>query len=385
MTTKGPLSGLVVLDLSRVLAGPYATMVFADLGARVIKIETPAGGDDARHFGPFINKKSAYFMSLNRGKESITLNLKQSEDLKTFEHLVGQADILVENYRPGTMEKLGLGWDKLKSINPRLIYAAISGFGHTGPYSQRAAYDMVVQGMGGIMSVTGHEGGEPTRVGTSIGDISAGLFGVTGILSALYERQQSGQGMMVDVSMLDCQVAMLENAIARYTADHVIPGPLGARHPSITPFAAFKAQDGYIIIAAGNDILFEKLCDAIKRPELYKDNRFTNSAERTKHSDDLTLELNKTLAMSSVDAWLTILETAGIPSGPINTIEHVLNDPQVNARNMVISTNDPTSGSVTMAGNPIKLSRFSDPVTRPPAPELDADRDRILSLISNDN
>jgi len=381
MTHKGPLSGLVVLDLSRVLAGPYATMVFADLGARVIKIETPGGGDDARHFGPFINKKSAYFMSLNRGKESIALNLKLSDDVKTFKQLVSHADILVENYRPGTMEKLGLGWDKLKSINPRLIYAAISGFGHTGPYSRRAAYDMVVQGMGGIMSVTGHDGGEPTRVGTSIGDISAGLFGVTGILSALYERQQSGQGTMVDISMLDCQVAMLENAIARYTADHVIPEPLGARHPSITPFAAFKAQDDYIIIAAGNDVLFEKLCNAIKRPELYEDNRFTNNAQRTKHSDDLTVELNKTLAKSSADTWLTILETAGIPSGPINNIEQVLNDPQVNARNMVISTDDPTSGSVTMAGNPIKLSRFPDPATRPPAPELDGDRERILSSL----
>jgi len=381
MTTEGPLSGIIVLDLSRVLAGPYATMVLSDLGARVIKIETPVTGDDARHFGPFIKGKSAYFMSLNRGKESMALNLKQDDDRAVFEKLVGKADILVENYRPGTMDKLGFGWNRLKSINPQLIYAAISGFGHSGPYSKRAAYDMVVQGMGGIMSVTGHEGGEPTRVGTSIGDISAGLFGATGILGALYERQKSGKGMMVDVAMLDCQVAMLENAIARYTADHIVPGPLGARHPSITPFAAFKASDGDIIIAAGNDALFEKLSIAINRPDLSNDPRFKNNAARTENHDQLTDIINQSLEQDSVENWLAVLDQAGVPSGPINNVEQVLNDPHVNARNMVITAEDGQSGTVTMAGNPVKLSRYPDPETRPPAPDLDQDRERILSSL----
>ncbi|NQU55907.1 MAG: CoA transferase, partial [Rhodospirillales bacterium] len=222
MSIQGPLTGITVIDLTRVLAGPYCTMVLADLGARVLKVETPAGGDDARNFGPFIGtedkQKSAYFMSLNRGKESIALNLKDDADKLIFEQLLIEADILVENYRPGTMEKLGYGWDTLHEKYPRLIYAAASGFGHSGPYSKRPAYDLVVQGMGGVMSLTGHPGGEPTRVGTSVGDITAGLFTTIGINAALYHRQQSGLGQKIDVSMLDCQVAILENAIARYAA-----------------------------------------------------------------------------------------------------------------------------------------------------------------------
>ncbi|MCM0021801.1 MAG: CoA transferase, partial [Tagaea sp.] len=258
--TQGPLSGVTVVDLTRVLAGPYCTMVLLDLGARVIKVEPPKVGDDARAFGPFLKGKSAYFMSLNRGKESIALDLKNDADTAIFHDLLAAADVLVENYRPGTMEKLGLGWDALHARYPKLIYAAASGFGHSGPYSKRAAYDMVVQGMGGLMSVTGHPGGPPTRVGTSIGDITAGLFTAIGISSALFDRNRTGKGMKVDVAMLDCQIAILENAIARYFSTGQVPGPLGARHPSITPFEAFKAKDGHLIVAAGNDALFAKLC-----------------------------------------------------------------------------------------------------------------------------
>ena len=275
MPEKGPLSGITVIDLTRVLAGPYCTMMLADLGARVIKVETPHGGDDARHFGPFVETpdggKSAYFMSLNRGKESIALDLKKDADKVILESLLATADILVENYRPGAMEKLGFGWDRLHQAYPRLIYAAASGFGHSGPYSKRPAYDLVVQGMGGVMSLTGHPGGEPTRVGTSIGDITAGLFTTVGINAALFHRQNAGVGMKIDVAMLDCQVAILENAIARYAATGEVPGPIGARHPSITPFDAFKAADGYLIIAAGNDGLFAKLCGAVDRAELIAD------------------------------------------------------------------------------------------------------------------
>lgn len=381
MKRSGPLDNLLVLDLSRVLAGPYATMIMADLGARVIKIEVPETGDDARHFGPFVEGKSSYFMSLNRGKESIAMNLKNSEDCAIFEKLVAKADVLVENYRPGTMDKLGYGWEKLKELNPKLIYSAISGFGNSGPYRERAAYDMVVQGMGGIMSVTGLPEAPPVRVGTSVGDITAGLFGLNGILSALLNRERTGEGMMVDVGMLDCQVAILENAIGRYLAKGEVPQPMGAQHPSITPFEAFSARDGFVIIAAGNRSLFEKLCTALERPDLAADADFETNDLRTSNHARLKTELEATLAGRTVNEWLTILGDAGVPCGPINNVEQVVNDEHVNARNMIISSTDKAAGTIRMAGNPIKLSAFEDPAERAPAPDLDEDREAILRLI----
>ncbi|HJN25016.1 MAG TPA: CoA transferase [Rhodospirillales bacterium] len=387
-TSKGPLSGLTVIDLTRVLAGPYCTMVLADLGARVIKVETPAGGDDARHFGPFIETleggKSAYFMSLNRGKESIALNLKDDEDKRTFEGLLANADILVENFRPGTMEKLGYGWEVIHQKYPRLIYAAASGFGHSGPYSKRPAYDLVVQGMGGVMSLTGHPGSEPTRVGTSVGDITAGLFTTIGINAALYHREQTGEGQKIDVAMLDCQIAILENAIARYAATGESPGPIGARHPSITPFDAFKAADGYLIIAAGNDTLFSNACLAIGNPALAENPLFVTNQLRTEHHTALKDELEKALAAKTVVEWMAVLEQAGVPCGPINNVEQVLEDSQVLARNMVVSADDKVAGPLKMAGNPIKMSGFNDPATRDPAPDLDADRDKIIGELDKE-
>ena len=382
MDRTGPLEGLIVIDLSRVLAGPYATMVLADLGARVIKVEVPEIGDDARHFGPFVNGKSTYFSSLNRGKESIALNLKDPDDRDIFENLVSKGDVLVENFRAGTMDKLRYGWEALKALNPRLVYAAVSGFGNTGPYRQRPAYDMVVQAMGGIMSVTGQENSAtPTRVGTSVGDITAGLFGATGILAALHDRQRTGKGMMVDVGMFDCQVAILENAVSRYLAEGKIPGPLGARHPSITPFEAFRTEDDHVIIAAGNNVLFEKLCAAVNRGDLSKDPDFISNDLRTQNHARLKRELEKTLAEKPAREWLSILAGAGVPCGPINNIEQVVNDPHIVARNMIIHTKDPTAGEVRMAGNPIKLSVYQDVSERQPAPDLDADRARILNSL----
>lgn len=381
MSRAGPLDNLLVLDLTRVLAGPYATMVLADLGARVVKVEAPEVGDDARHFGPFINGKSAYFMSLNRGKESIVLNLKDAGDRTRFEKLVEIADVLVENYRPGTMEKLGYGWERLKQLNGKLVYAAISGFGHSGPYRERAAYDMVVQGMGGIMSVTGSPGSSPTRVGTSIGDITAGLFGVGGILAALLDRERTGEGTMVDVGMLDCQVAILENAIGRYLAHGDVPGPLGARHPSITPFDAFRAEDGYVIVAAGNDALFARLCKALDRGDLAGDPDFASNDLRTRNNARLKAEIEATLAGGPVESWLTLLGNAGVPSGPINDVAQVVNDEHVTARNMIIRTHDARAGLTRMAGNPVKLTGYDDPAERPPAPELDEHRAGILQLV----
>ncbi len=381
---RGPLDGIVVLDLTRVLAGPYCTLVLSDLGARVIKVETPKGGDDARHFGPFVKDRSAYFVSLNRGKESIALDLKAPSDRAIFERLLCITDVLVENFRPGAMEKLGYGYPALKPRFPRLIYAAASGFGHTGPYSRRPAYDMVVQGMGGIMSLTGHPGGSPTRVGSSVGDITAGLFTAIGVASALFHRARTGEGQMIDVAMLDCQVAILENAIARYTATGEVPGPLGARHPTITPFGAFAAADGHLIIAAGNDALFAKLCEALGRPDLVANPLFRTNPLRSEHNAALKDEMESALAKKNVTEWLTILEKAGVPCGPINNVAQVLADPHVRARNMVVTSEDPVAGTVTMAGNPIKMSVFADPATRGKAPDLDADRARILKELGLD-
>lgn len=381
MAISGPLSGITVLDLTRVLAGPYCTMMLGELGARVLKVEPPNGGDDARQFGPFINKKSAYFASLNRGKESIVLDLKQAADQEILRALLKNADVLVENYRAGTMEKLGFGWEDLHPEFPRLIYAATSGFGHTGPYAHRPAYDMVAQAMGGIMSLTGHPDSPPTRVGASVGDITAGLFTVIGVNAALLHRERTGEGMKVDVSMLDSQVAILENAISRYVVTNEVPGPLGARHPSIAPFGAFKAADDYLIAAAANNELYQKLCLALERPDLCEDPRFRDNPARIENVDALKTEIEAALARRPRDEWLAIFEEAGVPCSPINNVADVLHDPQVLARNMIVDIEGAKIGTVQAPGNPIKLSAFPDAKRRKAAPDLDGDRARILREI----
>ncbi len=281
--------------------------------------------------------------------------------------------MLVENFRPGTMEKLGYGWDDLHGRYPRLVYAAVSGFGHTGPLANRPAYDMVVQAMGGVMSITGHPDGPPTRVGTSIGDLTAGLFTAIGICSALFERDRTGEAAKIDVAMLDCQVAILENAIARYAATGEVPGPLGARHPSITPFAAFAASDGYFVIAAGNDSLFRRLCDVIGCPGVADDPRFATNALRTEHHAELQGELEQALQSHTVDEWLARLEAADLPCGPINDVAAVLAHPQVRARNMVVTVDDERLDGLEMAGNPIKNSLHPDAATRGRVPDLGQD------------
>lgn len=375
----GPLAGTLVLDLTRVLAGPYCTMVLADLGARVVKVEAPGRGDDARHIGPFIDGKSAYFMSLNRGKQSIALDLKNDDDRGIFEKLLARADVLVENFRPGAMGRMGLGWKDLHARFPKLVYASTSGFGQTGPESRRPAYDIVVQAMGGIMSLTGQPGGPPTRVGTSLGDIAAGLFTAVGIQAALLARNADGQGRLVDVAMLDAQVAILENAIARYAATGVAPGPLGSRHPSITPFEAFAAQDGFIVVAAGNDVLFEKLCQSVGCSELASDPLFATNDDRTRNQPALKERLEAIFVGDTAEKWLARLREAGIPSSRVNDVAGVFADPQIAARNMLVHSEDPSVGAVPMAGNPIKITGYDDPPTRAPAPDLDADRNAILA------
>ena len=374
----GPLKNLLVLDLTRVLVGPYCTMILSDLGARIIKVEAPETGDDSRKFGPFVKNFSSYFMSLNRGKESIALNLKNEDDKKIFENILAKADILVENFKPGTLEKWGYGWNEVNKKFPRLIYASASGFGQTGPLKELPAYDMVVQGMGGLMSLTGHPNSEPTRVGTSIGDITAGLFTAIGINAALYDREKTGKGMFIDVSMLDCQIAILENAIARYFSKKEIPKPMGSRHPSIAPFEAFKTKDSHIIIAAGNDRLFEKLCEALNIKEISKNEKFNSNIKRCENMDELKKIFEDKLSSKKTSEWINILEKIKIPSGPISNIKDVVENPQIQSRNMIVKAFHKIIGEFKVAGNPIKMSSYKDTETRGEIPDLDQHREKIL-------
>ena len=374
----GPLKDLLVVDLTRVLVGPYCTMILSDLGARVIKIEAPEIGDDSRNFGPFVKDYSAYFMSLNRGKESIALNLKNENDKKIFEKILAKADILVENFKPGTLEKWGYGWKQINKNFPKLIYASASGFGQTGPLRELPAYDMVVQGMGGLMSVTGQPDSEPTRVGTSIGDITAGLFTAIGINAALYDRQKTGKGMYIDVSMLDCQIAILENAIARYLSKNEIPKPMGSRHPSIAPFEAFKTKDSYIIIAAGNDKLFESLCNALDLKDLIKDNKYKSNSLRSENIETLKRSFENKLINKTTTEWVKILEAVKIPCGPIYNIKEAVENPQIESRNMIVKAYHKVIGNFKLAGNPIKMSTYKDEKTRGDIPDLDEHREKIL-------
>ncbi len=376
-----PLTGVTILDLSRVLAGPFCTMVLAHLGARVIKVEIPGRGDDARAFGPFLNGQSLYFASINCNKESIALDLKAAEDRALFEKLLTRADLLVENFRPGTMEDLGYGWETLHARYPRLIYGAASGFGHSGPYFGRPAYDMVVQGMGGVMSVTGPPGGPPVRVGVSIGDMGAALFLSTGLSAALYQREKTGQGVKVDVAMLDCQVALLENALTTYLMLGKVAQPQGTRHPEIAPFQVFQAQDGPLVIAAGNDALFATLARTLGRPDLLDHSHYRTNLLRRTHIEELQADLERTLRTRPAAEWLRLLQGAGVPCSPVNTVAEVAEDPQIAARNMIVSISDPRMGTLRVAGNPIKISGVPERAEHRPPPELDGDREAVVRMI----
>jgi len=362
------LEGVKVVDFSRILAGPYCTMILADLGAEVVKIEEPTSGDEARGVGPFLKGLSAYFASLNRGKKSAALNIKDPRGRDLAAALIARADVLVENFRPGTMDRLGLGYETVATRNPRLIYAACSGFGQTGPYRARGAYDMVIQGMGGVMSITGEPGGRPLKTGPAIGDLAGGLFTAIGILAALQAREHTGEGQMVDIGMLDCQVALLENAIIRYTTTGEIPGPLGARHPSIAPFEAFEAKDGYVIFAVGTPH-WERFCRVIGREDLLEDRRFATNALRAENHGALQPLIAEVARMRTVREWMAIMEKADVPCGPINTIDQVVADPQVQARGMVTTIHHPGVGAMRIPSSPLRLSRTPSRVDRP-APRL---------------
>lgn len=376
MNDTRPLSDITVLDFTRVLSGPYATMLLNDIGAKVIKVEIPSG-DDARNFAPFFKGESLYFAGFNRGKESITLNLKTDEGKDIVRRLVkeNKVDVIVENYRPNTMERLGLGWEDLHSLNPRLIYAAASGFGHTGPESKLAAYDILAQARGGIMSITGWENTPPTRIGSSLGDITAGIFTALGVISALYQRQKTGLGQKVDVSMLDCQVALLENAVSRYQVEHKIPVPLGNAHPSLVPFQAFMADDKYFVLAIANDNLWQKLCTVINMPELALDDRFATVPQRDKNKDALIALISPVFLTKTADEWVAVMAQAGIPCSHISNIQDLFNDTQLAARNMLIELADT---GIKLAGNPLKMTNLPEVHKYPAAPKIGEHTETVL-------
>ncbi|MFC2008104.1 CaiB/BaiF CoA transferase family protein [Chloroflexota bacterium] len=376
----GPLEGIRILDLTWVLSGPFATMVLSDLGADVIKIERPEVGDIARGNGPHVNGLSTYFLSLNRGKRSITLNLASEQGRDVFLKLVEHADIVVENFVPGTMARLGLGYETVKQRNPRLIYAACSGFGQTGPYASKPAFDVIVQAMGGIMSITGEPGGPPVRPGVSLGDITAGLFLSIAILAALNERNKSGQGQMIDISMLDCQLAIQENAFVRYLATGVVPHALGTRHPVFTPFQVFPTKDGYIAVATmgGVQDQWPLFCATIGCLDIMDNRRFETGWLRSQNHEVLEPILNEAMKTRTTHEWLDEFEAVGIPCGPVNTIDQVADDPQVAAREMITEVEHPAAGRFRLVNTPVKLSRTPCQVERA-CPDLGEHTEDVLS------
>ena len=373
------LGDITVIDLTRVLAGPYATMLLADLGARVIHVEIPGTGDDSRGFGPYINGESCYFTGINRNKEGLTLNMKTEKGKEILKKLIMEADVVVENFKPGAMERLGFGYDDIVKWKPDIIYAACSGYGHTGPYASLPAYDIIVQAMGGLMGITSNvENGEPTRVGASIGDILAGIFTTVGILTAIHHKDKTGDGQKVDVGMLDCQVAILENAINRYFITGETPRPVGNRHPSITPFEAFKcAGDEYVILAAGNDKLWANFCNLVNRSDLIDDPRFKTNALRTENHSELKPICTEILSAKTSAEWVKLFTENDIPCTTINSVDKVVANPQVLARDMIVEVEHPLVGAQKLAGIPIKFSKTPGSIYKP-APMLGEDNERIL-------
>jgi len=373
----GPfLADTLVLDFTRVLAGPFCTMTLADLGARVIKVES-LEGDEARGMGPFANGHSLYFASINRGKESVTLNLKHPDGVDIARRLASRADVVVENYRPGTLERLGLGYEAVKERNGGVVYLSLSGFGQVGPYRDRGAYDVIIQAMSGLMGITGPAGGSPTRVGASLGDLVPALYATVAVLAALRHRERAGEGCHLDIAMMDAAVAVVENALARYWVSGEDPGPIGNRHPAIAPFSTFGTADGQIVIACGNDALWRRLCVAIDRPQLAEDLRFVTNADRSAHAEDLACVLEQTLTEHETGHWMEILLAAGIPCAQVNRMSDLMADPHLHARDMIVEMDHPDIGRFPVPGSPIKVSGHRSKLGRP-APGLGAQTRSVL-------
>lgn len=383
-----PLNSIRILDITRALAGPYCTMMLGDLGADVIKVERPVSGDESRGWGPpFVGQpygpypgESAYFIAANRNKRSITVNIQTPEGQEIVRRLAGISDVLVENYRTGDLDKLGLGYPALHHLYPKLIYCSISGYGRTGPFAERPGYDAIIQAEGGMMSITGPVDGPPSRVGIPIIDITSGMFAATAILAALHARDLTGQGQLVDISLFDAHIALLANAASNYLVGGEPPRRLGNAHPNIAPYEAFSARDGWFVLGAANEKQWGLLCDMLGRPELKTDSRFASNGKRVANRKALVEELNKIFPQKNVNDWLDDLMQAGLPCGPINSIPQVFAYPQAQAREMTLESEHPTAGMVRMTGFPYKLSETPAEIHAPP-PLLGEHTEEVLTSL----
>ena len=377
------LEGIKIIDLSRVLAGPFCTMLLADMGAEVIKVEIPGKGDDSRTFPPFKKGQGTYFINFNRNKKSIVLDLKNSSDVDKLLEIIKSMDVLVENFRPGTMDKMGLGYERIKEVNNQIIYASISGFGHYGPYKDKPGYDIIGQAVGGIMSITGWPDGPPTRTGTAIADILAALFCTIGILSALQARSIHGKGQKVDIALVDSVVSAIGTILQIYMVEKRIPKRAGNQYDFIAPYEAFMAKDGWFVLGVGNDNIWKKFCNTINRKDLINDDRFHINVERVKHNKELAEIIGHWTANFTVQEILSILEEKGIPAAPINNLEQIVNDPHIAiAREMIQKIVHPIAGEVKITGNPIKMSE-TNPKVYASSPLLGEHTDYVINKYVN--
>lgn len=376
---QGALDGIRIIDASRVLAGPFCSMILGDLGAEVIKIEHYETGDETRGWGPpFAGGESAYYLCTNRNKQSMTLNLKSEKGKEIFHRLVASGDIVIQNFKTGTLEKLNLGYTQLKATNPRLIMASITGFGLTGPYKNLPGYDYIIQALSGLMSITGETGGSPMKVGVAIADVLAGLYTCIGILSALHHRDRTGKGQEIDISLMDCQVSALVNVAGNFLCSGINPERIGNRHPNIVPYQVFTARDGKFVVAVGNDPQFRRFTALLGKPELAGMEKFAHNDARLRNKSELIPLIEELLKKKTKKEWKKLLDRAGIPNGPINTIAEMFEDPQIQARNMLVKMNHPKIENLKLVGSPLKLS--ATPVTmRDPPPLFGEQTESVLS------
>lgn len=381
---SGALAGIRILDLSRVLAGPYCTMILGDLGAEVIKVEAPGGSDDTRSWGPpFKNGVSAYYISANRNKKSVTIDLKSEKGIEKIKQLVSISDVIINNFKTGTMERFGIDYDTLAKINPRIVYCSIKGFGETGPKKDIPGYDFIIQAMSGLMSITGDESSGPQKLGVAITDILTGLYAVIGIQAALLERTRSGKGQQIDLSLYDTAVSSLVNIGSNYLMTGDIPTRLGNHHANIVPYQTFKTKDGEMVIAVGNDRQFSSLCTVLEKPQYAEDDRFLRNADRVKHRKELTPLLQEVFLTKTTAYWQQQCEKHEIPCGPVQNLHQVRKDPQLKARNMFVKVDHPVAGEIELIGSPLKLSRT--PVTmRHHPPEVGEHHDEIFAKLQKE-